>query len=206
MSHARQFVFRSAFLTAFITSTLLGTGGRGQDTGESILPESDLVPEVAEPIEVEPTAEDVDIVARLTSILQATGWFKEPAAEVEEGVVFLEGRVDSEAHKEWAGRLAGNTQDVVAVVNRITVNNKPLWDLTPAWNALRELFADVVRSSPLALVGLVLASILISLQHPFKRRDLVEVAGHQGYVQRVNTISDALRRVPDQRGAGKVAA
>ena len=50
---------------------------------------------------------------------------------MDEGVVFLAGQTKSEQHKEWAGRLATNTQDVVAVVNRIQVIEKSMWDLLP---------------------------------------------------------------------------
>jgi small-conductance mechanosensitive channel len=151
-----------------------------------------------------------------------------------------------------------------------------MWDLSPAWNELRQLGEDAVRLSPLILVGLVLlvvtwfasigsmrlaatalrrrvrsallrdvatravaalvftlglyvvlkvsgltrlavsllggaglfglvigfafrdiaenflASMLIGLQHPFASGDLIEVAGHKGFVQSVNTRSTLL--------------
>ena len=37
-----------------------------------------------------------------------------------------------------------------------------------------------------------LASLLISIQHPFAQGDLIAVAGHRGYVQRVNMRSTLL--------------
>lgn len=234
------------------------------------------VPEVSQRVDVEPVAEDESIASRLTRILEATGWFEEPEARVDEGVVFLTGRVDSEAHKEWATRLANNTQDVVAVVNRCEVVERSIWDMTPAWNELRTLGKETVQTGPLIAVGLVLllatwflakwsvvaagtffgrrlknqllrtvaaravavpvfllglylvlrisgltrlavtvlggtglvglvigfafrdiaenflASILISMQHPFASGDLIEVAGHKGFVQSVNTRSTLL--------------
>ncbi|REK18780.1 MAG: BON domain-containing protein [Planctomycetota bacterium] len=239
-------------------------------------PEEAPAAEVAKQVDVEPVAEDTEIAARLMRILEATEWFEQPEVEVDEGVVFLQGRTSSEQHKEWAGRLAGNTQDVVAVVNRIEVVERSMWDLSPAWNELAQLGAETVRQSPLiafgllllvatwlaaqasvqiarvllrprvktpmlrdiaaraaavpvfllglylilkvsgltrlavtvlggtGLIGLVvgfafrdiaenfLASILISMQHPFERGDLISVAGHQGYVQGVNTRSTLL--------------
>jgi len=239
--------------------------------------EEDPAPKVPEKeVAVEPVAADEQIEKRLTRILSATGWFVDPKVRVDEGVVFLTGRVDTEQHKEWAGALAGKTQDVVAIVNRIEIAEKSMWDLTPAWNEVRHLAADTVRNSPLiglgllllaatwfvakwssqgaallfrgqiktqllqhvaargvalvvallglylvlkvsgltrlamtvvggtGLIGLVigfafrdiaenfLASVLISMQHPFARGDLIEVAGHKGYVQSVNTRSSLL--------------
>ncbi|HCS51920.1 MAG TPA: mechanosensitive ion channel protein MscS, partial [Planctomycetaceae bacterium] len=73
-----------------------------------------------------------------------------------EGVVFLRGRTPNEAHKEWAGKLAGNTQDVVAVVNRIQVIERSMWDLSPAWLELQSLGKETVQNSPLIAVGLFL--------------------------------------------------
>lgn len=229
------------------------------------------VPELPQKVEVEPVAQDRDIESRLLRILDATEWFAQPAVTVDQGVVFLSGLVDSEAHKEWAGELATKTQDVVAVVNRMTVVERSIWDLSPTWNELTSLAADTYRNSPLlaigfllllaswwfsraatriasrvfkgrmrsellrdvaaravavpvfifglylvlkvsgltrlavtvlggtGLVGLVvgfafrdiaenfLASLLISIQHPFSTGDLIEVAGQQGFVQSVNT-------------------
>jgi small-conductance mechanosensitive channel len=234
------------------------------------------VSEVPQRVEVEPTIEDTDIATRLTRILEATGWFEDPQVRVDEGVVFLSGRVADVQHREWAARLAGNTQDVVAVVNRIEVKEASMWDLSPAWTELRRLGAAAVREMPLFVLALLmlaatwgatkwtvhsmsslfgrrldsqllrdvaarvvavpvflfglylvlrisgltrlamtvvggtgvlaivigfafrdiaenfLASVFISIQRPFGRGDLIEVAGYKGYVQSVNTRSTLL--------------
>ena len=234
------------------------------------------VSEVPKQVNVEPTSEDTDIATRLTRILKATGWFENPQVQVDEGVVFLSGSVADAQHREWAGRLASNTQDVVAVVNRIEVKEISMWDLSPAWNELRRLGAKAVRELPLFVLALVLltatwgatkwtvhsasslfgrrldsqllrdvaarvlavpvflfglylvlrvsgltrlamtvvggtgvlaivigfafrdiaenflASVFISIQRPFGRGDLIEVAGYKGYVQSVNTRSTLL--------------
>ncbi len=231
---------------------------------------------VPDKVDVQPLAEDAQIEARLERILEATEWFERTEVRVDEGVVFLQGATDTEEHKEWAARLAGNTQDVVAVVNRIEVTERSMWDLSASWQELRDLGAEAVRNSPLIAVGLLLllvtwfvtkwsargassllrrrlkshllrsvaaravavpvfllglylvlkvsgltrlamtvlggtglvglvigfafrdiaenflASILISIQNPFAGGDLVEVAGHRGYVQSVNTRSTLL--------------
>lgn len=114
------------------------------------------ISQVPTQIDVEPVAEDADIATRLTRILDATGWFEEPKVRVDEGVVFLSGRVDNEQHKQWASQLAGNTQAVVAVVNRIEVVKKSMWDISPAWLELQKLGAETVQNSPLIAIGLLL--------------------------------------------------
>lgn len=227
-------------------------------------------------VDVNPLVEDTEIAARLTRILEATDWFRESRVRVDEGVVFLQGEADTEQHREWAGRLATNTQDVVAVVNQMGVLQRSMWDLSPAFDDLQQLAAEAVRNSPLFLVGLLtlvltwwiskwtvrsagtlfrkrfksqllsdvaaraagvpmfllglylvlrisgltrlamtvigstglialvigfafrdiaenfLASILISIQQPFARGDLIKVAGYMGYVQSVNARSALL--------------
>jgi len=99
-------------------------------------------------VRVDPAAEDKDIGGRLGRILTATKWYTDPVVRVEEGVVFLTGRTDTERRRTWAGDLARNTQDVVAVVNRIEVADPPVWDFAPAWAGVVALWRDGVRGLP----------------------------------------------------------
>ena len=222
-------------------------------------------------VDVTPLANDQEISLRLTRILEATGWFTNPQVRVEEGVVFLRGSTTQEKYRAWAEQLAGNTQDVVAVVNNVQTVQRSMWDFTPAWNEVLGMGRDFVQSLPLlllaigllvltwytasyaviitrwllgkrltsellrtvvsraiaipvfilglylilrvsgltrlamtvlggtGLIGLVLgfafrdiaenflASILISMNNPFQAEDLIEVAGHKGFVQQVTT-------------------
>ncbi len=110
-------------------------------------------------VDVNPVAHDEEIRSRLESVLEATRWFTDPKVRVEEGVVFLEGHAASGELKNWAGDLARNTQDVVAVVNRLEVTKPSLWDLSPARSGLRSLWRDALRSVPLLLVGLIILVI-----------------------------------------------
>ena len=107
-------------------------------------------------VDVEPLAKDEEIAERLVTILQATEWFQTPTASVREGVVFLEGSTSRDAYKEWAGELARNTQDVVAVVNRIDVVQPLNWDVTPAVDELRNLGRDLLVSLPLLILGAII--------------------------------------------------
>lgn len=229
------------------------------------------VPTVPNAVSVEAVVEDGDIENRLLRILEATEWFERAAVRVDDGVVFLTGTADSDEHKRWAAELAGKTEDVVAVVNRMQITEPPLLDLDPATSVLKDLARNAIGALPMigiaivilgltwvatilavkladitflkridssllrevmrkataapvivlglylvllvsglsrlavtviggtGLFGLVLgvafrdimenflSSILISIQHPFKYGDLIEVDGHTGYVQRVNT-------------------
>ena len=227
-------------------------------------------------ITVVPAAPDAEIAARLTDILRATGWFETPDVAVTDGVVFLDGVADTQERRAWAGDLAGSTQGVVAVVNRITTRadvastfDRALaesadlagqalqtWPLVLlaivvialSWLAsllvaslARRLLADRIASPLLlgvvartiaipvfvlgiylvlrvagltqlaltllggtGLIGIIigfafrdiaenfLASLLLSMRNPFAGGDLIEVAGHTGIVQNLNTRSTVL--------------
>lgn len=128
----------------------------GDPPSEDAVSEPDGAPEAPAKVDVSPLAGDRQIAERLTRILEATQWFEQVQVHVEEGVVFLSGRSDREESREWAGNLARNTQDVVAVVNRLSVVKPPWWDLTPAWDEVRSMGRDAVQSAPLVALGLLL--------------------------------------------------
>lgn len=115
--------------------------------------------EAPDRVEVEPEARDEEIRQRLQSILEATEWFANPAVQVQEGVVFLQGQTASQEFKTWAGDLARRTQDVVAVVNQIQVTQPSIWDFGPALTGLREQGRDVVRAFPLIVFSLMVLAI-----------------------------------------------
>lgn len=107
-------------------------------------------------VEIEPLAEDDQIARRLTDILEATTWFENPEVRVDEGVVFLRGLTHQADYRTWAGDLARNTQDVVAVVNRIEVLERSMWDMTPAWGELRKLGREAIQMLPLLGLAVLL--------------------------------------------------
>ncbi|MBE0545126.1 MAG: mechanosensitive ion channel [Verrucomicrobia bacterium] len=112
-------------------------------------------------VDVKPVARDEEIRQRLQSVLEATDWFTAPEVRVEEGVVFLTGRVASDELKKWAGDLARNTQDVVAVANRMEVTQPSIWDLGPAWRGVMGLWRDILRSLPLLFLGLLILGLSV---------------------------------------------
>ena len=264
------------FLSIMMCLLTLPVTVLAQDTSPTSTPAPNDQPEVPLQVDVDPVAEDEQIDARLTRIMQATEWFIEPSVQVEEGVVFLDGQTTAEEYRTWAGNLARNTQDVVAVVNRIDVIPRPTWDFTPALDEVRSLWRGAIRALPLLLFGMVvlvmawgltklavrlarrffhdrlgspllinlasyivatpifllglfvvlqvagltrlaltvlggtgivgialgfafqditenfLASIILSIRHPFQSKDLIEVAGYTGVVQQMNTRSTVL--------------
>lgn len=109
--------------------------------------------ETPDKVEVQPLAVDEDISARLERIFTATGWFESPDVTTDEGVVFLKGMADTQQHREWAERVAQRTSDVVAVVNRIGVKARPVWDTAPAMVQLQQLGRDFMQLIPLLAIG-----------------------------------------------------
>ena len=93
-----------------------------------------------------PVARDEQIRARLQRVFLATDSFTNPQVRVEDGVVFLHGKVESAELKKWAGDLARNTQDVVAVANQMEVIEPSVWDFRPAWSGL--LSYGAILSAP----------------------------------------------------------
>lgn len=112
-----------------------------------------------EKVEITPLARDEEISDRLQRVLEATEWFTDPEVRVEEGVVFLSGTARSEDLKKWAGDLARNTQDVVAVANRMEVLKTSAWDFSPAWAGVADLWREFKASLPFALLGLIILAL-----------------------------------------------
>lgn len=117
----------------------------GRDEGP---PVSDADSEAPLQVGVHPRANDAAIETRLSRILNATGWYQNATVETRDGVVFLHGKAESEQRKRWAGELARNTEDVVAVVNQMELVQRPLWDLGPAFDELRGLAARIIHALP----------------------------------------------------------
>ncbi len=126
-------------------------------------------------VKIKPTARDDEIRTRLQSILEATGWFLNPQVRVQEGVVFLKGETDTTEYKQWAGNLARNTQDVVAVVNQIQLTQPSWWDFRPALTGLQSFWVNFKRSIPLigfSLLVLVITWVITRLSVTVTRASL----------------------------------
>lgn len=137
--------------------------------GPQTADEADLPADV---VVVRPGSDDGAISQRLEAILEATGWFESARVRTRQGVVFLEGTAESERRQLWAGELARNTEDVVAVVNQIGVRDAPLWDFSPAVVGLRELWRSLLRGLP--SFGFALMLLLVTWFSSRVVRSLVE--------------------------------
>jgi small-conductance mechanosensitive channel len=269
----RSSIKRIALLSLFFLAVL---GWPASLWAQEEIPDTTEELDAPTQVDVEPVAQDEEIADRLARILQATEWFINPQVAVRDGVVFLDGQTRRETHREWAGNLARNTQDVVAVVNRIEVLPRALFDFSPAWAEIRSLWRGTVQALPVIIFGAVvlvvswwlatliarlastilrprfdsglltritsrvlaipvfllglylvlqvagltglaltvlggtgivgivigfafrdiaenfLASVLLSTRRPFRSQDVIEVAGHTGVVQQMNTRSTIL--------------
>ncbi len=144
-----------------LTSTVVAqepVGKAGDLQKPPVSTKEDISPAPAK-VDVKPVARDEEIRKRLQSVLDATDWFTDPQVQVEEGVVFLNGLVESADLKKWAGDLASNTQDVVAVANRMEVPEAPVWDFRPTWSGLLVLWRDLMRSLPFVAFGLLILAL-----------------------------------------------
>lgn len=111
-------------------------------------------------VDVTPIAQDEEIRKRLQRVLDATDWFADPHVKVEEGVVFLNGNVESDELKKWAGDLARNTQDVVAVANRLQVQQS-VWDFRQAWSGVMQLWRDFIHALPFLVLALFILALTV---------------------------------------------
>ena len=112
-------------------------------------------------VDVKPVAQDEEIRKRLQTVLDATDWFTDPQVRVQEGVVFLSGQVESDGLRKWAGDLARNTQDVVAVANRIEVPQPSAWDFRQTSSSIAALWRDFIRAMPFLLFGLLILALSV---------------------------------------------
>ena len=146
-----------------LTSTVMaqepvGKAGEAQKLTAPAKQELSLAPAK---VDVKPVAHDEEIRKRLQRVLDATDWFTDPQVRVEEGVVFLNGKVESDELKKWAGDLAHNTQDVVAVVNRLQVTQQSVWDFRQAWSGVMLLWRDFIRALPFLVFALLILALSV---------------------------------------------
>lgn len=138
-----------------------GPDDRGGAQQNLIIPTKEELSPVAAKVDVTPVAQDEEIRQRLQTVLNVTDWFTDPQVRVDEGVVFLNGQVESDELKKWAGDLARNTQDVVAVANRLEVSEPSVWDFRQASSGISALWRDFIRAMPFVLFGLFILALSV---------------------------------------------
>ena len=151
------------FLCSALTSTVVAqepVGVASEPQKPSVSTKEEISPAAAK-VDVKPVARDEEIHKRLQSVLDATDWFTDPQVRVDEGVVFLNGQAETDDLKKWAGDLARNTQDVVAVANGMKVPEPSVWDFRPAWDGLLMLWRDFIRTLPFFAFGLLILAVSV---------------------------------------------
>ena len=134
---------------------------RAQDAADDTTTQAsdDETPEAPKQVEVQPVARDEQIAERLSSILaeirDKTDWFNDSNVSVADGVVFLSGEAAEEEYRTWAGDVARNTEAVVAVVNRMTIRERSIWDMSPAFAELNGVWRTAVQMIPFVLFGVI---------------------------------------------------
>ncbi len=151
------------FVCCVLTLTVMaqepvGKAGEAQKLTAPAKQELSLAPAK---VDVKPIAHDEEIRMRLQRVLDATDWFTDPQVRVEEGVVFLNGKVESDELKKWAGDLAHNTQDVVAVANRLQVTQQSVWNFRQVWSGVILLWRDFIRTLPILVVALLILALSV---------------------------------------------
>ncbi|QDV40353.1 Small-conductance mechanosensitive channel [Stieleria neptunia] len=115
----------------------------------------------AETIAVEGVADDASIRRRLSTIYGAAakaGWLTEIDVVLDSGIVTLKGRADSEEHRQWAANVARKTEDVVAVIDELSVDQQVDLESTRdvVTSSLSSLWTDFLVRSPLLLAALMM--------------------------------------------------
>lgn len=150
-----RFTLLIVLISAFALSPTLA-----QDA--TATPQSEDAPlDAPDRVDIEPVARDEEIADRLQNILLATTWFVGPDVRVQDGVVFITGEAQTAEYKTWAGDLARNTQDVVAVVNQMEVIEPPILNFDPIVNGVRDLGRALLRAIP--IVAFAILVMVLSL-------------------------------------------
>ncbi len=140
-----------------VLALALGAGAAAAQTAPTAQegPASDPQKEVA----VAPGVADSQIANRLQRILTASEWFSHLSVKVDEGIAFIDGKTETEERKEWARQLALRTEGVVAVVDRLEIDPKISWDLTPTWREIERLTESARWFAPLLVVSLLILAL-----------------------------------------------
>lgn len=146
------------FIGACFAFALLLAAAAAMAQGAPPAPTDEIAAPAGE-VAVAPTARDDQIAARIGGILAATGWYRATEVRVDDGVVFLDGRTDSEDRRLWAQNLAQKTQDVAAVVNRIEIDRPVGWAFAPALQEIADMGRGVLGAAPLILLALVILPV-----------------------------------------------
>ncbi|TWU20477.1 Small-conductance mechanosensitive channel [Novipirellula galeiformis] len=118
----------------------------------------------AETVAVAGVVDDAAIRQRLTKIYDAAskaGWLTNSEVILDSGIVTLKGQADTDEHREWASNVARKTEDVVAVINELTLDDSVDLQSTQevVQSSLTVLWTDFLKRSPLLIAALLVLVI-----------------------------------------------
>lgn len=142
--------------------TLPGAPSYAQESATADALEEEVV-DTQQTVSVEGGVRDDQIEARLRNILEASGWYSDIDVQVDDGIVFLDGTTDSAKRQDWVRDLAAKTDGVVAVVNRIRVNQRVSFTIAPAMTELRHLRDQAVAAAPSVVVAVLILPLAFFL-------------------------------------------
>ena len=110
-------------------------------------------------VAVDDIADDSSIRRRLVKIYDAAstaGWLTDSEVILDSGIVTLKGTADTEEHRQWAENVARKTEDVVAVINELELDESLDLEGTHevVRNSLDSLWTDFIKRSPLLVASL----------------------------------------------------
>lgn len=118
-----------------------------------------------EKVSVQGLADDRAIETRLQNAFESSGWFETIEVSAHNGIVTLEGTVDTEEHRQWAVDVVRRTEDVLAAIDKLDVAHQidVTGNAAGVYESLSGLFHEFLERSPLlvlALIVLALTSLL----------------------------------------------
>ncbi|MCK8463193.1 mechanosensitive ion channel [Aliiroseovarius sp. S1339] len=152
-----KIIMRLLALVIVLATSLPAAPVLAQTSNEGITEGIDTeVVDTDQTISVTESVRDDQIAARITGILEATGWYEDVQVAVQDGIVFLDGTAASSKRQDWARDLAAKTDGVVAVVNRLVVAQDADFSIDPALSELRTLWDKTVAAAPLILLAFLI--------------------------------------------------
>lgn len=180
-----------------LAAIVIAGSAAGQDAASEASTKDENAP--AGRVAVDDVVDDSAIRQRLIKIYAAAGnagWLTNVEVELDSGIVTLQGKADTLEHQEWAAAVARKTEDVVAVINEIGIDDNLDLQNTQqvVRQSLRSLWTDFLKRSPLLLAAVmilfatgVLAKLVAWVSHRLLDRRGIR-ASLKDLVYQLNTI------------------
>jgi len=132
--------------------------------GELIKPALTDAPQTADTssdkvAKVPTTWDDQKTSSVLNNLAKQSGWFPNLKIGVSNGVVSIEGHTKDSNQLAWLAKTADRLPTVIAVINKASVDQPPVTDLTPAWNEFLRLVNKAKRGLPVLALAILLFSV-----------------------------------------------